>query len=85
MTKPNADPAMLSETSSSNQQTTPSDPEQSFEQQMVELNLSGDTKRFLRKVHLAEKKLNNAFDTAHQEGDLEERVSQVYHDMYRSR
>lgn len=85
MTKPNADPAMLSETSSSNQQTTPSDPEQSFEQQMVELNLSGDTKRFLRKVHLAEKKLNDAFDTAHQEGDLEERVSQVYHDMYRSR
>lgn len=85
MTKPNADPAMLSETSSSNQQTTPSDPEQSFEQQMVELNLSGDTKRFLRKVHLAEKKLNDAFDAAHQEGDLEERVSQVYHDMYRSR
>ena len=30
---------------------------------MAELGLSSDTRRFLRKLHVAEKKLNDAFDT----------------------
>jgi hypothetical protein len=85
MNRPNEDPAMLPETSPRDQQATPSDRDPCLEQQMAELNLCSDTRRFLRKLHLAEKKLNDAFDTAHQGGDLEERVSQVYHDLYRSR
>jgi hypothetical protein len=80
-----ADAIMLIETSSTDQQTTPSDIDLGLEQQMAELDLSSDTRRFLRKLHVAEKKLNDAFDTAHRGGDLEDRVSQVYHDMYRSR
>lgn len=85
MNTPNDDPAMLTETSSSDQQAIPSERDPCFEQQMAELNLSSDTRCFLRKLHLAEKKLNDAFDAAHQGGDLEECVSQVYHDLYRSR
>ncbi|MDE1893936.1 MAG: hypothetical protein KGM46_07175 [Pseudomonadota bacterium] len=85
MTKPTTDSAMFTDTSSSVQQPTPTDQDPSFEQQLAGLNLSSSTKQFLQKVHLAEKKLNDAFDAAHQQGDLEERVSHVYHDMYRSR
>ncbi|MFC5524256.1 hypothetical protein ACFPPA_00725 [Rhodanobacter ginsengisoli] len=85
MNQPKADPAMLAQTSANDQQYPPSDKDPGLEQQMAELGLSSDTRRFLRKLHVAEKKLNDAFDTAHQGGDLEERVSQVYHDMYRSR
>ena len=76
---------MLNETSEPDQQATPSADDAGLEQQMAELGLSSDTCRFLRKLHVAEKKLNNAFDTAHQGGDLEERVSQVYRDMYGER
>lgn len=83
MNQSKADTAMLTETSSNDQQITPSDHDSGLEQQMAELGLSNDTRRFLRKLHVAEKKLNDAFDTAHQGGDLEERVSQVYRDMYR--
>lgn len=82
MNPPKADTAMLTETSSNDQQTIPSDNDIGLEQQMAELGLSNDTRRFLRKFHVAEKKLNDAFDSAHQGGDLEERVSQVYHDLY---
>ena len=80
-----ADAVMLTETRSADQHTAPSDSDPGLEQQMAELGLPRDTCRFLRKFHLAEKMLNEAFDTAHQGGDLEERVSQVYRDMYRSR
>ncbi|MCW8807628.1 MAG: hypothetical protein OQK79_05890 [Rhodanobacter sp.] len=60
----------------------PTEEEASREQQMAELGLSNDSKRFLRRLHLAEKQLNRAFGQAHQDGDLEQRVSQVYHDLY---
>ncbi len=73
---------MFAETSSNDQQHPPSDKDPGLEQQMAELGLSSDTRRFLRKLHVAEKKLNDAFDTAHQGGDLEKCVSQVYHDLY---
>lgn len=85
MNQPKADTAMLTEASSNDRQTSPSGNDLGLERQMAELGLSSDTRRFLRKLHVAEKKLNDAFDTAHQGGDLEERVSQVYHDLYRSR
>ena len=49
---------------------------------MAELGLSTATKRFLRDFHTAEKQLNDAFDKAHQGGALEQRVSQVYREMY---
>lgn len=85
MNQPKADSAMLAETRSNDQQLPPSDKDPGLERQMAELGLSSDTRRFLRKLHVAEKKLNDAFDTAHQGGDLEKCVSQVYHDLYRSR
>ncbi|OOG60308.1 hypothetical protein B0E48_00675 [Rhodanobacter sp. C03] len=49
---------------------------------MAELGLSNDTRRFLRNLHLAEKQLNDAFNKSRQGGELEERVSQVYRDLY---
>lgn len=68
---------------SANQSMSPADGgETVLEQQMAELGLSNDTKRFLRNFHEAEKQLNDAFDTARQGGELEQRVSQVYREMY---
>lgn len=75
-------PPMFTETASANQQTQAADDEAPLEQQMSELGLSNDTRRFLRQVHLAEKQLNDAFDRTRQGGELEERVSQVYRDLY---
>lgn len=82
MNQQKADTAMLAETSSNDQQTSTSNNDLGLERQMAELDLSSDTRRFLRKFHVTEKKLNDAFDTAHHGGDLEERVSQVYHALY---
>jgi hypothetical protein len=75
-------PPMLTETTSENQQTRIAGDEASLEQQMAELALSNDARRFLRCVHLAEKQLNDAFSRSRQGGELEECVSQVYHDLY---
>ena len=51
---------------------------------MAELGLSNETRRFLRKVHQTERRLNEAFEMAHRGGDLEAKVSRVYHDLYRA-
>jgi hypothetical protein len=75
-------PPMLTESTSENQQTRIAGDEASLEQQMAELALSNDAKRFLRSLHLAEKQLNDAFNKGRQDGELGERVSQVYHDLY---
>jgi hypothetical protein len=75
-------PHMLTESTSENQQTPIAGDDASLEQQMAELALSNDAKRFLRSLHLAEKQLNDAFNKGRQDGGLGERVSQVYHDLY---
>jgi hypothetical protein len=75
-------PPMLTESTSENQQTLIAGDEACLEQQMAELALSSDAKRFLRSLHLAEKQLNDAFNKGRQDGELGERVSQVYHDLY---
>lgn len=55
-----------------------------LEQHMGELGLSIGTRQFLRKLHVVEKRLNDAFEMAHQGGDLEAQVSHVYHELYRA-
>ncbi|HXD37699.1 MAG TPA: hypothetical protein VN624_13665 [Rhodanobacter sp.] len=55
-----------------------------LEQQMADLGLSPAEKRFLRTLHQTEKQLNDAFDEAQQPGDLQQQVSRVYRQMYRS-
>lgn len=54
-----------------------------LEQQMADLDLSAADKRFLRTLHQTEKRLNDAFDEAHQSGDLQQQVSRVYKQLYR--
>jgi len=76
------DTPMPAETISRNQQTQTADNEASLEQQMTDLGLSNDIKRFLRHLHVAEKQLNDAFNKGRQCGELEERVSEVYRDLY---
>ncbi len=76
------DTPMLTETASENQPALAANDEATLEQQMTELGLSSDTRRFLRHVHLAEKQLNDAFNKSRQGGELEQQVSQVYHDLY---
>lgn len=76
------DTHMLTETTSRNQQAQAADNEASREEQMTDLGLSNDTKRFLRHLHVAEKQLNDAFNKGRQCGELEERVSEVYRDLY---
>jgi hypothetical protein len=76
------DTPMTSETASGKPQTLAADHEVSLEQQMSELGLSNDTRRFLRHVHLAEKQLNDAFNKSHRGGELEQQVSQLYHKLY---
>ena len=73
---------MLTETTSPDPQTPMAGDEAGLEQQMADLALSNDAKRFLRSLRLAEKQLNDAFNKGRQGGELEERVSQVYHDLY---
>jgi hypothetical protein len=76
------DTPMLTETTSRNQQAQTADNEASLEQKMADLGLCNDTKRFLRHLHVAEKQLNDAFNKGRQGGELEERVSEVYRDLY---
>ena len=75
-------PPMLTESTSESQQPLIASDEAGLEQQMAELALSNDARRFLRSLHLAEKQLNDAFNKGRQDGELGERVSQVYHDLY---
>jgi hypothetical protein len=75
-------PPMLTESTPENPQALARGDEASLEQQMAKLALSNDAKRFLRSLHLAERQLNDAFNKGRQAGELEERVSQVYHDLY---
>jgi len=76
------DTPMHAETASGNQRALAANDEAALEQQMTDLGLSNDTRRFLRHVHLAEKQLNDAFSRTRQGGELEEQVSQVYRDLY---
>lgn len=58
-----------------------------LELQMVQCGLSVETKRFMRNLHLAEKHLNDAFETVHGEGadaQRQQQVSQLYHDLFGS-
>lgn len=77
-------PPILNETTPESDQPTPTGHPVDLEQQMADLGLSNDTRRFLRDLHHAEMQLNYAYDKAHQGGALEKRVSQVYHDLYGS-
>jgi hypothetical protein len=77
-----SDTPMVTETASGNPKALAADNEASLEQQMTELGLSNDTRRFLRHVHLTEKQLNDAFNKSHQGGELEQQVSQLYHKLY---
>lgn len=77
-----ADTPMLNENTSGKQQTQTADNEADLEQRMTDLGLSSDAKRFLRHLHVAEKQLNDAFNKSRQGGELEERVSEVYRDLY---
>ena len=77
------DATMLTETPSGNQPTrTAADDDTGLERQMAELGLSDETRRFLRNLHQAEKQINAAFSKSRQGGGLEDRVSQVYRDLY---
>ncbi|MFC5436635.1 hypothetical protein ACFPME_08705 [Rhodanobacter umsongensis] len=58
--------------------------ETALERRMRELGLSSGARRFLRDLHVAEKQLNQAFNLARQGGGLEQRISQVYREMYRA-
>jgi hypothetical protein len=60
----------------------PSDLAERLEQQMDDLGLSGDMRRFLRHLHAAEKQLNDAFALAQEGGDRERCVSHVYGQLY---
>ena len=51
---------------------------------MAALDLSHQTRRFLRDVHRAEKVLNNAYGKARQDSPLDQRISQIYRDLYGS-
>jgi hypothetical protein len=54
-----------------------------LERQMDELGLSAEERVFLRALHQSERQINEAFDEAHQPGDLQQQVSRVYRQMYR--
>jgi hypothetical protein len=54
-----------------------------LERQMDELGLSAEERRFLRKLHQAERQINDAFDEARQSDDLQQQVSRVYRQLYR--
>ena len=77
-------PPMPAVTAADENQPPVADGAACLEQQMAELGLSNDMRRFLRDLHTAEKQLNDAFDKARQGGDLEQRVSAVYREMYRA-
>lgn len=60
------------------------DNEAQLERQMAALDLSHETRRFLRDVRRAEKVLNNAYNKSQQAGPLDQRISQIYRDLYGS-
>jgi putative alpha-1,2-mannosidase len=70
-------------TRSNDPRTSAPDDAEALEQQMADLDLSAADKRFLRTLHQTEKQLNDAFDEAHQSGDLQQQVSRVYKQLYR--
>lgn len=70
--------------SSGNDEESLVDNEAHLEQQMAALDLSPETRRFLRDVHRAEKVLNNAYGKAQQDSPLDQRISQIYRDLYGS-
>jgi RNA polymerase-binding transcription factor DksA len=75
---------MRNQASSEDDQVSLVDNEAHLEQQMAALDLSDETRRFLRDVHRAEKVLNNAYGKAQQDSPLDQRISQIYHDLYGS-
>jgi hypothetical protein len=75
---------MLNQAPPENDQVCLVDNEAHLEQQMAALQLSSDTRRFLRDVHRAEKVLNDAYGKAQQDSPLDQRISQIYHDLYGS-
>lgn len=83
MNKRTPEPPMLTANLLETRQTATKGEVANLEQQMAELGLSRANKRFLRNLHLVEKQLNDAFEKAHQGGDLEQQVSQVYRELYR--
>jgi hypothetical protein len=85
MTTTTSDAPMFIDTAPENRLARSADDEEtSLERQMNELGLSNETRRFLRKLHVAEKRLNEAFETVHRGGDPEAQVSRLYHDLYRT-
>ena len=77
-------PSKLAANPSEDQQVGTEDAIETLEHQMAELGLSSGDKCFLRNFHLVEKQLNDAFEDARQCANLEQRVSQVYRQMYRT-
>lgn len=75
---------MLAMTRSKDQDARAADEAEDLEQQMAEPDLSTADKRFLRTLHQTEKQLNDAFDEAHQADDLQQQVSRVYRQLYRT-
>ena len=53
------------------------------ERQLAELDLSAGDRCFLRTLRQTEKQLNDAVDAGRQTGDLQQRVSRVYKQLYR--
>jgi tellurite resistance protein len=53
-----------------------------LEPQGRECELSDDARRFLHDLHVAERQLNAAFSVARQGGELEQRIRQVYREMF---
>lgn len=74
---------MLAMTRSKDPRNNAPDDAEALEQQMADLGLSTDDKCFLRTLHQTEKQLNDAFDEAHQSGDLQQHVSRIYKQLYR--
>ena len=75
---------MRNQASSEDDQVSHVDNEAHLEQQMAALDLSPETRRFLRDVHRAERVLNNAYGKAQQDSPLDQRISQIYRDLYGS-
>lgn len=77
------DPSMLATARSTARRSDAAAADEEREQRMAELVLSAADTCFLRTLHQTEKRLNEAFDAGRQTGDLQQRVSQVYKQLYR--
>ena len=73
---------MLHQAALKDDQVTLVDNAAQLEQQMVALDLSCETRRFLRNVHRAEKVLNNAYGKEQQSRPLDQQISQIYRELY---